>query len=73
MIEEDAAARKSTRREVRVYRLGEEPRDDLRERTTAEERLIILRKLTERAWALGEKAMPSYSRSRIPVHVTRAR
>ncbi len=37
------------RRTVRVYRFGKEPRDALRETTTAQQRLLILRQLTERA------------------------
>lgn len=73
MTAEDPGTRKSPRREVRVHRLGEEPRDDLRNTTTAEERLVILRELTERAWALSDKPVPSYPRSHIPVRVTRPR
>ena len=57
-----------------MFTLGEEPLDDadrLMERTTAEERLEILRELTERAWRLSGQAWPSYSRGQIPVRVTR--
>ena len=54
---------------VRMYRLGEEPDDDLRDRTTAEERLEILRELTERAWTFTGRPFPSYSRDEIPVRV----
>jgi hypothetical protein len=60
-------------RTVRVFRLGEEPRDDLSDSTTAEERLAILQDLSERAWALSGKPFPSYSRSEIPVRIVRAR
>lgn len=49
--------------------LGEEPRDDLLERTTVGERLAILRDLTERAWRLSGRSFPTYDRSRIPVRV----
>lgn len=54
---------------VRIFRLGEEPSDDLRETTTAVQRLDILRELTERAWALAGRPFPSYSRQQIPVQV----
>jgi hypothetical protein len=60
-----------SRRRVRIFRLGEEPRDDLRESTTAEERLEILRRLTERAWILGGRPIPSIPRDRLPVRVLR--
>jgi hypothetical protein len=56
--------------EVRIFRLGEEPLDDLRATTTAEERLEMVRRLTERAWALSGRPFPSYSRDRIPVRIT---
>ncbi|HSH75191.1 MAG TPA: hypothetical protein VLA09_05890 [Longimicrobiales bacterium] len=54
---------------MRVFRLGEEPRDDLLGSTTAEERIAILRELTERAWRLSGQEFPSYSRHDIPVGV----
>ena len=60
---------KTDRRSIRVFRLGEEPRDDLLDSTTAEERIAILRALTERAWRLSGRAFPSYSRHDIPVQV----
>ena len=56
---------------ARVFRLGAEPRDDLSDSTTVQERLDILRELTERAWRLGGRALPTYSRRDIPVRVTR--
>jgi hypothetical protein len=56
---------------ARVFRLGDEPRDDLSNSTTAEERIDILRELTERAWRLSGRAFPAYARREIPVHVTR--
>jgi hypothetical protein len=55
---------------IRVLRLGEEPRDDLRESMTAQERLRHLRRLSERAWALGAKPVPHIPRSQMPVVVT---
>lgn len=58
---------------VRIHRLGEEPRDDLLQSTTAEERLRILRELSERAWTLTGRPWPSYSRDEMPVRVDRLR
>jgi hypothetical protein len=55
---------------IRVLRLGEEPRDDLRESMTAQERIRLLRRLSERAWALGGKRVPRIPRSQMPVVVT---
>lgn len=55
--------------EVRVFRLGQEPRDDLRDSTTVEERLEMLRQLTERAWALTGRPFPSYTRANMPVRI----
>lgn len=54
---------------VRIFRLGHEPRDDLRDSTTIDERLEILRDLTERAWTLTGHAFPSYAREDIPVRI----
>ena len=56
---------------VRIFRLGGEPPDDLRETTTAAQRLDILRELTKRAWTLSGQPFPSYSRRQIPVRVVR--
>lgn len=50
----------ASRRVVRIFRLGEEPRDDLRETMTAEDRLRLLRRLSERAWALTESRFPTF-------------
>jgi len=54
-----------------VYRLGEEPPDDLRILTTPEERLEILARLTDRAWSLTGAPFPNYRRSDIPARVIR--
>ena len=56
---------------VRVYRLGEEPGDDLSASTTPEERLAMVWELTMRAWALSGRPIPSYERSEMPVVVRR--
>ena len=52
-----------------VYRLGEEPPEDLMGTTTAEERLEMLARLTERAWELTGRLFPSYERHEIPARV----
>ena len=56
---------------VRVFRLGEEPPDDLLGTTTVRERLAMLRELTERAWRLSGQPFPTYRRQDIPVRVVR--
>ncbi|HWG53508.1 MAG TPA: hypothetical protein VN677_09425 [Gemmatimonadaceae bacterium] len=57
---------------VRIYRLGQEPGDDLSSMSTAEERLEMLVVLSERMWLLSGRPLPSYSRSRLPVRVIRS-
>lgn len=56
---------------ARVFRLGEEPGDDLSGVTTAEERLEMLAELSRRMWELTGRPTPSYTRATIPVRVTR--
>jgi hypothetical protein len=52
---------------VRRYRLGEEPGDDLRHSTTAEERLAMMPGLAAEGWSLAGKPLPSYARAETPV------
>jgi len=63
----------ASRRVVRIFRLGEEPRDNLRETMTAEDRLRLLRRLSDRAWMLAGKPIPGVPRSRMTVRITRLR
>ncbi len=65
--------RAARRREwqVRVYRLADQPGDDLSEATTAEERLEMVWELTARMWELTAQPRPSYTRARMPVRVVR--
>lgn len=56
---------------VRVFRLGAEPKDDLRDVTTPEQRLDMVRDLSERMWELTGRPAPRYQRSDIPVRMTR--
>lgn len=55
---------------VRVYRLGEEPEDDLSE-TTPEQRLAMIWELSVDAWTLAGRPFPEYSRAESPVRVIR--
>ena len=58
---------------VRVYRLGEEPGDDLSAVTTPEQRLAMVWELTARMWALTGRPWPTYTRAEMPVRVVRGR
>ncbi len=55
---------------IRVYRLSEEPRDDLTHVTTPEQRFDMVRELTVRMWTLSGRRTPAYDRSAMPVRVT---
>lgn len=56
---------------VRVYRLGEEPGDDLSAVTTPEQRLAMVWELTARMWALTGRPRTSPPRAEMPVRVIR--
>jgi hypothetical protein len=56
---------------VRVYRLGEEPTEDLSADTTAEQRLAMLVELSRRMWSLTGRPVPAYSRADMPGRVLR--
>jgi len=64
-----AGARKSW--PIRKHRLGEEPSDDLRDSTTAEERLQMMWQLAVDAWSLTDRPIPNYNRSEAPVRKLR--
>jgi hypothetical protein len=66
---ERAAARRSW--PVRIYRLGEEPDDDLSATTTAAERLAMMWPLAVDAWASSGKEIPDYPRNETPVRILR--
>ena len=57
---------------IRVYRLGEEPPEDLRATTTAEERIAMVWQVTRDAWELAGRKIPDYPRSEAPVRIVRA-
>lgn len=56
---------------VRVFRLGDEPPDNLSDRTTPEERLAMMWPLAVSAWTAGGRPLPEYPRHRMPVRVIR--
>jgi hypothetical protein len=64
-----AAARKSW--PIRKHRLGEEPSDDLRDSTTAEERLQMMWQLAVDAWSLANRPIPDYNRNEAPIRKLR--
>ena len=57
---------------IRVFRLGEEPDDDLSDRTTPEERIAMMWPLAVDAWASAGRRLPQYSRDRMPGRIVRA-
>lgn len=71
--EPPAAQRRALRAEwpVRVYRLGEEPGDDLSGETTPAERLAMMWPLALEAWAVAGRALPSYRRHELPLSTRR--
>jgi hypothetical protein len=52
---------------VRVFKLGEEPGDDLSATTSPEERLAMVAALTLEAWTLAGRVIPEYTRGATPV------
>jgi hypothetical protein len=56
---------------VRVYRLGEEPGDDLSAVSTPEQRLAMVAELSRRMWTLTGRPLPSYTRASMPGRVLR--
>ena len=56
---------------ARVFRLGDEPSDDLSSVTTAAQRIDIVAELSRRMWELTGRPTPSYSRATMPGRVVR--
>lgn len=56
---------------VKAFRLGEEPGDDLSERTTPEERIAMMWRLASDAWTSAGRRLPAYPRDRMPGRVIR--
>ena len=67
----DAGRRARAGWPVRVFRLGDEPSDDLRGHTTAEERLAMMWPLAVEAWATSGRVLAEYPRHRMPGRVIR--
>lgn len=57
---------------LRLYRLGEEPPDDIVAYTTPDERLAMVWELTHRVWELQGSPPCPYTRATIPVRIVRA-
>lgn len=56
---------------VRIYKLGEEPGDDISAETTPEQRIAMVGLLTERMWMLQGSIPCPYTRATIPVKIVR--
>lgn len=56
-----------------VYRLGQEPLDDLTATTTVAERVELVARLSRRAWELTGKPWPSLPRAEWPLKIVRPR
>ncbi len=56
---------------VKVFRLGEEPSDDLSDSTTPEERLAMMWTLAVDAWTSCGRPLPRYGRGQMPGRVIR--
>jgi hypothetical protein len=65
---------RSARRSMtaRVFRLGEEPGDDLSAVTTVAERIDMVAELSRRMWELTGQPFPSYTRATMPGRVIRS-
>lgn len=57
---------------ARIYRLGEEPDQDLSDSTTAAQRIEMVALLTRRAWELSGRPWPAIPRAEWPVAVIRS-
>lgn len=62
--------RRPSRGPIRVFRLGEEPGDDLSAATTPEERIAMVWELTRRMWEFTGGPAP-IPRERIPIRIVR--
>lgn len=56
---------------VRIYRLGEEPGEDLSGVTTPAERIAMVWELSVRMWELTGQSLPTYTRGSMPGRVIR--
>jgi hypothetical protein len=58
---------------IRVYRLGQEPGDDLSATTTPEARLAMMWSLALEGWTLASRPMPDYRRAETAITIRRLR
>lgn len=56
---------------VKVYRLGDEPGDNLAAETTADERLEMMWVLRDRMWELTGRPLPGHARRDTPIRIVR--
>lgn len=49
-----------------VFRLGEEPGDDLSETTTPAQRIAMMWPLAVEAWRVAGRSLPEYTREHLP-------
>lgn len=63
--------RRQPRLPVRIFRLGEEPTDDLSSLTTPAERFEMVALLTARMLEFSGAPVPTYSRREMPIRVIR--
>jgi len=61
--------KKTDRATVRVYRLGDEPGDDLSTTTTPAERVLMVWALTVEAWTVAGLPLEAIPRANMPVQV----
>lgn len=57
---------------IRIFRLGEEPGDDLSDTTTPGQRLEMVWTLRDRMWELTGQPIPTYSRSEMPIKIIKS-
>jgi hypothetical protein len=74
---DDSDAAREARRAARArwpiacFRPGEEPPDDLSATTTPAERIAMMWRLTEEAWRVAGRPLPTYARTRLPARLYR--
>jgi hypothetical protein len=56
---------------ISAHKLGEEPLHDLRAHTTPSERVAMVWRLTQDAWAMSGRPMPDYARADAPGRMVR--
>ena len=58
--------------QARILRIDDPQEDDLSSSTTVQERVAMVALLSRRMWEITGQPWPSYSRSGIPVTITRS-